>query len=112
MCSLPFMATCVRVEAEHYLAALLPRLPRLHKQGLCGDGALRCQPLVAQGDPATVSRITVAGIGALVVMATHGRSGLVRWALGSVADRVARGGAAAVLLVRDGAQPPGQRAVG
>ncbi len=32
-------------------------------------------------------------------MTTHGRSGLTRWALGSVADRVVRGGAPAVLLV-------------
>ncbi len=35
----------------------------------------------------------------LVVLTTHGRSGLTRWALGSVADRVVRGGAPAVLLV-------------
>jgi len=36
----------------------------------------------------------------LVVMTTHGRSGLTRWTLGSVADRVAQGGAPAILLVR------------
>lgn len=36
----------------------------------------------------------------LVVMTTHGRTGLARLTLGSVADRVVRSGAAPVLLVR------------
>ncbi len=36
----------------------------------------------------------------LVVMATHGRSGLARFALGSVADRLVREGTTPVLLVR------------
>src|SRR5581483_11365487 len=36
----------------------------------------------------------------LVVMATHGRSGLARFALGSVTDRMVREGSAPVLIVR------------
>jgi len=36
----------------------------------------------------------------LVVMSTHGRSGLSRFAFGSVADKVLRGGTLPVLLVR------------
>jgi nucleotide-binding universal stress UspA family protein len=36
----------------------------------------------------------------LVVMTTHGRSGLRRFALGSIADRLVRSGAAPVLLLR------------
>ncbi|MFN8558491.1 MAG: universal stress protein [Dehalococcoidia bacterium] len=36
----------------------------------------------------------------LVVMSTHGRSGIARWALGSVAERVLRAGPRPVLLVR------------
>ena len=36
----------------------------------------------------------------LVVMATHGRSGLGRWVFGSVADRVLRGAERPVLLIR------------
>lgn len=36
----------------------------------------------------------------LVVMATHGRSGLQRWVYGSVADKVLRGANVPVLLVR------------
>ncbi len=42
----------------------------------------------------------------LVAMATHGRGGLQRWALGSVADRVAQASVAPVLLVRATPNPP------
>jgi nucleotide-binding universal stress UspA family protein len=76
--------------AERYLDQVALRLT--------GEGPL-CRRQVAQGDPAQVI-IDAAGTDTLVVMATHGRSGLTRWALGSVADRVARHGAGAVLLVR------------
>ena len=34
----------------------------------------------------------------LIIMSTHGRSGVTRWAMGSVADRVIRTSAAPVLL--------------
>jgi nucleotide-binding universal stress UspA family protein len=43
--------------------------------------------------------------GALIAMATHGYSGLRRWALGSVADKVIHATDAPVLLVRGQAQP-------
>ncbi len=36
----------------------------------------------------------------LIAMCTHGRSGLARWAYGSVADRVLRTSSCPVLLVR------------
>jgi nucleotide-binding universal stress UspA family protein len=36
----------------------------------------------------------------LIVMATHGRSGLRRWVYGSVADKVLRGADVPILLVR------------
>jgi nucleotide-binding universal stress UspA family protein len=36
----------------------------------------------------------------LIVMSTRGRSGLSRWLMGSVADRVVRGATVSVLLVR------------
>ena len=38
----------------------------------------------------------------LVAMSTHGRTGLSRWAFGSVTDRVLRGGTIPVLMVRAG----------
>lgn len=36
----------------------------------------------------------------LIVMATHGRSGIKRWVLGSVADKVARASKCPILLIR------------
>ena len=36
----------------------------------------------------------------LIVMSTHGRSGLGRWLIGSVADRVVKHGSVPVMLVR------------
>lgn len=52
------------------------------------------------GDAATVllDYVRDAGIDT-VVMTSHGGSGLTRWALGTVADRVMRGGTVPVLLV-------------
>ncbi|MGA7669145.1 MAG: universal stress protein [Nitrolancea sp.] len=38
----------------------------------------------------------------VIVMTTHGRSGIGRWLYGSVADRVVRGSGAPVLLIRSG----------
>jgi nucleotide-binding universal stress UspA family protein len=54
-----------------------------------------------RGDPAS-SLVDLANelSATLVVMTTHGRTGLARFTLGSVADRVVRGGAAPVLLLR------------
>jgi nucleotide-binding universal stress UspA family protein/uncharacterized protein (DUF302 family) len=76
--------------AEAYLVEVCQRLAPL---------GLACTTEVAWGDPAE-RIIARAGQTDLVLMATHGRTGIVRWTLGSVADRVARGGVAAVLLLR------------
>lgn len=46
----------------------------------------------------------------LIVMATHGRSGLSRWVYGSVADKVLRGATVPVLLVRSYSQQERMRA--
>jgi len=39
-------------------------------------------------------------VDAMIAMSTHGRSGVSRWALGSVTDKVLRGGKIPVLTVR------------
>jgi nucleotide-binding universal stress UspA family protein len=41
----------------------------------------------------------------LIIMATHGRSGLRRWVYGSVADKVLRGAKVPILIVRTHAEP-------
>src|SRR5690242_8977981 len=61
---------------------------------------------IERGDPASGVLDTAQELGTmLIVMTTHGRTGLTRFALGSVADRVVRGGAAPVLLVRSFPEP-------
>jgi nucleotide-binding universal stress UspA family protein len=81
-----------RQTAAEYLARLAERLQ--------ADG-LATQWVVRSGDPAgeIVEYGKMAQID-LVVMSTHGRSGLSRWVYGSVADRVLRGGTLPVLLIR------------
>ncbi len=66
--------------------------------------------VVRVGEPADVI-VDEAKPGTLVIMATHGRSGLQRWLLGSVADRVLHGLRTHLLLVRAGCRDAGKEAV-
>ena len=62
-------------------------------------GAVQCS--VRQGNAAEVIIESAAPEkDALIAMATHGRSGLDRWLLGSVAEKVLRGASNPLLLVR------------
>jgi nucleotide-binding universal stress UspA family protein len=79
-----------RSEAERYLAATAAQRPREH---------VTWRWRVEQGQPAQVI-VGVAGTAALVVMAAHGRTGLLRQGLSEVAERVVHSGTATVLLVR------------
>ncbi len=70
-------------------------------------GAVEVRSTMGVGNPAQVivdyaekHEISV------IIMATHGRTGVTRWALGSVAEKVMRAGTTPVLLVR----VPGSRA--
>jgi nucleotide-binding universal stress UspA family protein len=81
-----------RRAAREYLEVVASRLSA---EGLQVDWVVRT------GDPAgEVIEHGREGHADLVVMSTHGRSGLGRWVYGSVADRVLRGGTIPVLLVR------------
>jgi nucleotide-binding universal stress UspA family protein len=67
----------------------------LRQQGLCTT------TLVGTGDPAQqILEVATIARADLIVMATHGRSGLQRLMLGSVADKVLHRTSAPVLLVR------------
>jgi len=44
----------------------------------------------------------------LIIMATHGRTGIKRWALGSTADKVVRAAKCPVLLIRANIDAPGK----
>lgn len=64
-------------------------------------GALAGQVLVRSGDAMDVINQTAVEVGAdLIVMGTHGRRGLSRMLLGSIAETVVRSAPCAVLTVR------------
>ena len=91
-------------EAEQYLEAA--------KRDLAARGIRRVETSVWYGPPASAiveaARVAKAD---LIVMTTHGRSGLGRLILGSVAEAVLRGTTTPILLLRaDGA--PVERPVG
>ncbi len=68
---------------------------------LKGEGVSEVAVEVLNGDAATaIVEFIDHSPGSLVAMTTHGRSGLGRWALGSVTDRVVRHAAAPVLVLR------------
>jgi nucleotide-binding universal stress UspA family protein len=57
--------------------------------------------VLKEGDPASeICDYTEAEKIDLIVMSTHGRSGLKRWVYGSVADRVLREASVPILLIR------------
>lgn len=59
------------------------------------------RPVVTEGPPADeiLRQVKKQGCG-LIVMGSHGRRGFARWVLGSVAERVVRGAACPVLVVK------------
>lgn len=84
-------------QARGYLAEVGQRLTR---QGCAVGTSLRCDPAAEAILAAAMEQRAD-----LIVMTTHGRGGLGRWAYGSVADRVLRGASVPVLLVRAAAPP-------
>jgi nucleotide-binding universal stress UspA family protein len=83
-----------RQEAETYLNRVAGELRKL---------GYRVHTTTADGDVATViCEVANAQDATLIAMTTHGRSGLQRWIMGSVADRVIRISQQPVYLVRPG----------
>jgi nucleotide-binding universal stress UspA family protein len=74
---------------------------------------LVAQALVSRGRPAeAIAQAAADAKATCIAMSTHGRTGLSRWALGSVAERVVRTSPLPVLLSRamvDEEQPPSDR---
>ncbi len=76
------------------------------------QGQASCRILKGNSESAIVE-FAARDPGALIAMATHGRSGLNRWLLGSVAEKVLRGSSNPLFLVRASAtaQPAAQATV-
>jgi nucleotide-binding universal stress UspA family protein len=83
----------VDAEAEEYLRRLAAKLRAEHYPSV--------EERLLNGAAADAIVDTAKALpDCLVAMTTHGRSGIGRWALGSVADRVVRHSVSPVLLVR------------
>ena len=83
----------MRKEVESYLAAKADELRRQGYHVETKQG--RQTPAKEIIDVATNEKVD------LIVISTHGRGGVARWAMGSVTDRVARHAPCPVLLVRE-----------
>jgi nucleotide-binding universal stress UspA family protein len=70
---------------------------RFREAGVCAEPAMRV------GDPASsiLDCCRESGV-ELIALTTHGRSGVTRWMLGSVAEKILRGATVPLLLVRGG----------
>lgn len=81
-----------RAEAQSYMETIVKQI---------GEGGLNVRADIIQGEAAEsiVDYVDKQNVD-LVIMATHGRSGIRRWAMGSVADKVVRHLNIPVLLVR------------
>lgn len=82
-----------RKRAEGYLDQLAERL-RARSLTVQTQVVSHVRPAIAILDDASARGVD------LVALATHGRGGLKRWLVGSVADKVLRGGATPVLVYR------------
>ncbi len=95
----PEVTEMLRQEAEEYLAKVSQRL---REEGC----QVTSTTIVAAPVAATILELAQPGQVGLVALATHGRGGVRRLVLGSVADKVVRGAQCPVLVCR-GAVPRG-----
>ena len=99
------MATHMSADRARYLDTMIEDSVRNSEQYLRGvagtfPGAnTKCTVEKGKAEQIIIET-AAADKGTLVTMATHGRSGMNRWLLGSVAEKVLRGGTNPMLLVR------------
>ena len=83
----------LRAECERYLEGKVA--------GLRADGYDPVSATILEGDAAhEIVDLTAATPQSLIAMSTHGRSGVGRWVLGSVAEKIVQHSRAPVLLIR------------
>ena len=90
-----------REEAANYLA---DKVERLRAEGLAQVSSLLIDG-GAEGAAADIIDLAAKTADNLVVMSTHGRSGVGRWLIGSVVERVVRHSSGPVLVIRPQASP-------
>lgn len=96
---MPVVVGKMQRQAERYLSRIAKRL---NKKGI------KVRTEVLLGDPAhEIVSFTEENGGDLIIMASHGRSGVSRWTHGSVAERIFRASKVPVLTVRALVSTPG-----
>jgi nucleotide-binding universal stress UspA family protein len=92
-----------RQEEHTHALEVATRYLEEQAKGLRSQG-ITVETTVRLGNPAeAILEQSIACKAELIVMSTHGRTGLARWALGSVAERVARSATAPIVLLPDAA---------
>lgn len=95
----------IAADKARYLDALISageRASKKHLRDIAGQfSGMKVSCTVTRGSPAeAIIHRAAADNGTLIAMATHGRSGINRWLLGSVAEKVLRGSKHPLFLVR------------
>ena len=99
------MAAHIAAEKARYLDTMVEEGVRRSLEYLRGvattfpTGNVECTVDKGRAEDVIIDK-AAANAGTLIAMATHGRSGIDRWLLGSVAEKVLRGAANPLLLVR------------
>ena len=88
-----------RADAEKYLSQLVNHVKY-------GGVKIRREVIVGRAAESVADYASKNGVD-LIIIATHGRSGISRWVWGSVADRVLRSACVPVLMVRAPGCVPG-----
>lgn len=93
---IPVRPSKKQIQAQRYLDKIAKRLEKKR-------GKIKILTEVPRGNTAEEIASVVKRTGAdLILMASHGRSGISRWAYGSVADKVFRASSVPVLMVKCG----------
>ena len=98
------MATHISADRARYLDTMIEDSVRNSEQYLRGIAytfptGTKCRVEKGKAEQMIIEA-AAADKGTLITMATHGRSGMNRWLLGSVTEKVLRGGTNPMLLVR------------
>ena len=98
------MATHISADRARYLDTMIEDSVRNSEQYLRGMAykfptGTKCRVEKGKAEQMIIEA-AAADKGTLITMATHGRSGMNRWLLGSVTEKVLRGGTNPMLLVR------------
>jgi nucleotide-binding universal stress UspA family protein len=88
----PYLPADYKLEAEDYVESLVNRTNY-------EVSSVRSEVLVGNTAESLVDYAQAKGVD-LIIIATHGRSGIGRWVWGGIADRILRWGTIPVLMVR------------